>query len=79
MILLLIATVDPVFSQYFGRNKPGYRRFDFKVYESPHFRIYHYFENDSIINAVANTFEKWYIRQLPLFKDTFDQDRKSVV
>ncbi|HSV87504.1 MAG TPA: hypothetical protein VLH61_02570, partial [Bacteroidales bacterium] len=35
-------------AQYFGRNKPAYRRFDFKVYESPNFEIFHYFENDSV-------------------------------
>lgn len=59
-------------AQYFGRNKPAYRRFDFRVLQSPNFEIYHYFENDSVVQALANSFEKWYQRQMPLFKDTFD-------
>ena len=69
----LIADALPAYSQYFGRNKPSYRSFDFKVYESPNFTIYHYFENDSVINAIANSYEKWYIRHQKLFRDTFEK------
>ena len=69
----LVVDALPAYSQYFGRNKPSYRTFDFKVYESPNFTIYHYFENDSVINALANSFEKWYVRHKKLFKDTFEK------
>jgi Tol biopolymer transport system component len=69
----LLADAIPAYSQYFGRNKPSYRSFDFKVYESPNFTIYHYFENDSVINALANSFEKWYVRHQQLFRDTFEK------
>jgi hypothetical protein len=69
-ILLFELTAN---AQYFGRNRPGYRSFDFKVYESPHFTIYHYFDNDSVINALANRFEHWYIRHSQLFTDTFEK------
>ncbi len=78
LILLLLGTTS-AFSQYFGRNKPSYRSFDFKVYESPNFTIYHYFENDSVINAVANTYEKWYIRHQKLFKDTFEKPSPIII
>ncbi len=70
-LLLLVAGVES-FSQYFGRNKPSYRTFDYRLYQSPHFDIYHYFEDDSVVNALANTYEKWYLRHQTLFKDTFD-------
>jgi hypothetical protein len=69
--ILLLTEIPTVNGQYFGRNRPGYRTFDFQVYESPNFTIYHYFENDSVIHALANRFEHWYIRHRELFKDTF--------
>ena len=59
-------------AQYFGRNKPSYRSFDWQVYQSPNFTIYHYFENDSVVKAVANSYERWYKRHQKLFKDTFE-------
>ncbi|MFP4467546.1 MAG: hypothetical protein ACLFN2_01125 [Bacteroidales bacterium] len=59
-------------AQYFGRNKPSYETFEFQVYETPHFDIYHYFENDSIQNWIAHTYEKWYKRHQELFRDTFE-------
>ncbi len=59
-------------SQYFnGPNKAGYKVFEYKVYKTPHFEIYHYFNNDSLLNAFAEDAEKWYQRHLQLFKDTF--------
>jgi Tol biopolymer transport system component len=77
--LVMLLGLSPAFSQYFGRNKPSYRSFDFKVYESPNFTIYHYFENDSVIHGVANSFEKWYIRHQKLFKDTFEKPSPIIV
>ncbi|MFN2395606.1 MAG: hypothetical protein ABR597_07950 [Bacteroidales bacterium] len=84
ILMLLLAfwiTLDssPLYSQYFGRNKPSYRSFDYKVYESPNFTFYHYFENDSVVNSIANQFEKWYIRHQKLFKDTFEKPSPILV
>lgn len=58
-------------AQYFGRNRPSYRTFDFKVFQSPNFEIYHYFDNDSVANSIANLHEKWFIRHQRIFGDTF--------
>jgi Tol biopolymer transport system component len=66
-------------AQYFGRNKPAYRKFDFKVYQSPNFEIYHYFENDSVVQALASSFEKWYIRHQIMFLDTFDARNPIII
>ncbi len=73
-LLLLVFILFPAdgLSQYFGRNKPSYTRFEFKMHETPHFDIYHYFEDDSIPDYLANTYEKWYLRHQEIFKDTFD-------
>jgi Tol biopolymer transport system component len=73
LLLILLLEIPSVHAQYFGRNRPGYRTFDFKVYESPNFTIYHYFENDSVVHALANRFEHWYIRHQALFTDTFQR------
>ncbi len=58
-------------AQYFGRNKPSYQSFDFTVYETPNFELYHYFKNDSVIQAIASTHEKWFLRHQQIFADTF--------
>ncbi len=72
-LLVMLLSISSSYAQYFGRNKPGYQTFEFQVYESPHFTFYHYFDNDSVINALANRFEHWYVRHQKLFKDTFEK------
>ena len=72
-IFLFIIGGSDLFSQYFGRNKPSYRSFDYQLYQAPNFDIYHYFEHDSIVNNIANTYEKWYKRHQKVFKDTFPE------
>lgn len=57
-------------AQYFGRNKPNYRQFDFKVLETPNFEIYHYLKNEELIQELANDAEHWYKLHQQIFKDT---------
>ncbi|HSV77095.1 MAG TPA: hypothetical protein VLH37_08715 [Bacteroidales bacterium] len=71
LILFFLVLIPQVQAQYFGRNKPSYRRFDFRVFETPHFEIFHYFENDSVVQAIGNTLEKWYARHKVFFLDSF--------
>ncbi len=74
LVLIAVLIVSPsVSAQYFGRNKPSYRSFDFRVFQTPHFDIYHYFQNDSVIRALAESFEKWHARFQPLFNDPFEK------
>lgn len=68
---IALLLVSPVANgQYFGRNKPHYRDFNFKVYQTPHFDIYHYFHNDSLLNNLAQQSEQWHTRHHELLKDT---------
>ena len=60
-------------AQYFGTNKPGYRKFEYKVYQTPHFEIYHYFEDDSVLNYWALAAEEWYRRHSRILYDTFEK------
>ncbi len=46
--------------QYFGRNKPRYRDFNFKVKETPHYDIHYYVKNTDVINWLAEDSELWY-------------------
>ncbi|HLN20627.1 MAG TPA: hypothetical protein VK213_06035 [Bacteroidales bacterium] len=58
--------------QYFGRNKPGYKRFNFDVVQTPHFEIYHYLKNDTLVNSVSQWAERWYNIHQKMFRDTFN-------
>jgi len=80
-LLLLIFILFPAdgSGQYFGRNRPSYQRFDFEMYQSPHFDIYHYFEDDSIPNFLANSHEKWYKRHQKIFLDTFETQNPILI
>ncbi|HPC27055.1 MAG TPA: hypothetical protein PK410_05955, partial [Paludibacteraceae bacterium] len=55
----------------FGRNKPSYKTFKFEVLQTPHFEIYHYLKNDTILNYFAAWAEEWYRIHQIQFKDTF--------
>ncbi|MGQ9620618.1 MAG: peptidase MA family metallohydrolase [Bacteroidales bacterium] len=60
-------------AQYFGQNKPSYRVFDYKVYQSPNFEIYHYLSNDSVLNMLAGRSEAWYRHHQAMFLDTLKE------
>ncbi|AHM58887.1 hypothetical protein D770_03100 [Flammeovirgaceae bacterium 311] len=73
LFLLLVAFLSPTIqadAQYFGRNKVSYRSFDFKVAESPHFELYHYFGSDSAVNSLLLASEKWYQMHQEVLGDT---------
>jgi len=67
---LLNATVD-LNAQYFGRTKPGYSKFNYSVLQTPHFEIYHYLRNDSLLRTLVNWSESWYDIHQKTFADTF--------
>lgn len=70
MACLLILGVSNVQAQYFGRNKPNYEKFDFKVYQTPNFEIYHYLKNRDVLNRLANEAEQWYMLHQSVLRDT---------
>ncbi len=70
VILFLLMISMPAGAQYFGRNKPSYRVFDFNVYQTPNFEIYHYLSNDSVLNMIASRSEAWYNHHQAIFGDT---------
>lgn len=70
LIYFLLTAGMEASAQYFGRNKIGYQNFDFEVVESPNFKIYHYFENDSAVKHLAVQSEKWYKLHQEILEDT---------
>ena len=70
--LLVLLLFIPAFgySQYFGRNKPGYKTFKYDALHTPNFEIYHYLKNDTFITRFAEWAEEWYAMHQNVFKDT---------
>lgn len=58
-------------SQYFGQNKPRYKTFGFKILQSPHFELYHYFKDNKIPNDILVNSEHWYKIHQEVFKLSF--------
>jgi len=54
-------------AQNFGRNKPRYQTFDFKVVETPHFRIHHYMKNEKMVEYLSKVSEQWYVNHHKIF------------
>jgi hypothetical protein len=49
-------------AQHFGKNKVEYVQFDFKVFETKHFAVYHYPAEETGARIVARLAERWYAR-----------------
>ncbi len=70
MTVLLLFASGSLFGQYFGRNKPRYKAFDFKVLHTPHFDIYHYLRDKDVHKEVADWTEHWHTMHSIVWKDT---------
>lgn len=70
-VLVFGLTAIAAQAQYFGQNKMRYKNLDFKVYETPHFNLHYYLENDTLINWIAKESEVWYELHQQVFRDTF--------
>jgi Tol biopolymer transport system component len=64
---LSLATAAPVEAQYFGRNKVQYENFDFRVLETPHFRLHFYPEEEGPARDMARMAERWNTRLSGMF------------
>lgn len=70
-ILLFCTVAMDVQAQYFGQNKMRYKSLKFNVYETPHFNLHYYLENDSLVRWLAKESEIWYELHQQVFRDTF--------
>ena len=69
----------PANAQYFGQNKVRYKNLDFKVLRTPHFEIYYYIQNDSLIKRFAQETELWYTLHQQVFRDTFKKPNPIIL
>ena len=66
-------------AQYFGQNKVRYKHLKFKVYKTPHFDIYYYLQNDSMLKRFAQESELWYTLHQQVFRDTFKKPNPIIL
>jgi hypothetical protein len=66
-------------AQYFGQNKVRYKNLKFKVYKTPHFEIYYYMKNDSLLKRFAQESELWYTLHQQVFRDTFSRPNPIIL
>jgi hypothetical protein len=66
-------------AQYFGQNKVRYKNLKFKVYKTPHFELYYYMNNDSLIKRFAQESELWYTLHQQVFRDTFTRPNPIIL
>lgn len=66
-------------AQQFGRNKPHYATFDFRVAGSPHIALYHYLENDSLAARFLGTAGAWYEYEKRVFRDSFPEPNPLIL
>lgn len=60
MMILAVFTFTTANAQYFGRNKPRYRDFNFRVLSTPHFNVHHYLKNEVAAQRIARMADQWY-------------------
>ena len=75
---LVLFAATSLQAQYFGRNKPSYQTFDFSVYQSPNFEIYHYLNNPERLEEITREAEQWHFMHQCILKDTI-QGRNPIV
>ncbi len=73
IILLFFGTFESSMgqSQYFGQNKQRNKTNNFKVFQSPHFELYSYFENKKVSSEILYNSENWYEIHQEVFKIAF--------
>lgn len=67
---MLLGPGSRAYGQGFGRNKVHYDPKEFSVKETLNFEIYHYFEDDSVVNHWAQAAENWYKAHQQILRDT---------
>lgn len=67
-----------VYGQYFGKNKPGYKVFDYDVLRTPNFDIYHNFKNDSVVSELGAMSEYWYKAHSTVFGDSLSSSNPMI-
>lgn len=60
LLSIFICLVHILPAQYFGRNKPRYQNFNFKVKETQHFDLHYYARDRETVDWFGQLSEQWY-------------------
>ncbi|HUP19272.1 MAG TPA: BamA/TamA family outer membrane protein [Gemmatimonadota bacterium] len=74
----LLILPAPAASQYFGRNKVQYEKFDFEILQTEHFDVHFYPEERQAAEDAARMAERWYSRLSSVFAHQFEE-RKPLI
>lgn len=80
-LLLGLLIAQSAWAQFstFGRNKANYEEFDFEVHESPHFKVYHYLDNEAYLKEFVNYAERWYQMHQHVLLDTIEFKNPMII
>ncbi|MCT4588830.1 MAG: hypothetical protein N4A71_13460 [Carboxylicivirga sp.] len=70
ILLLVVCSLFTLQAQYFGQNKPAYEKFNFQLYKTPNFELYHYLQNPELVKQLGEDAEKWYYYHQQILLDT---------
>ncbi len=72
--IMVLGASSSLSGQYFGKNKPRYRSFDFSILHTPHFEVYHYINNKKVLYEIANWTEHWHTIHSAIWKDSIEEN-----
>ncbi len=78
VLLSFLLVPEPADSQYFGRNKVQWERFDYQVMETPNFEMHFYPEFAEPMEDVARMAERWYERLARTFEHEIPERRPLI-
>jgi len=80
LTFLIVFIAPDLFGQHFGRNKVQYEKFDFKEFNTDHFRILFYEDKQPFIPDIGRMAERWYQRISEVTNHEFaEEDRKPLI
>jgi hypothetical protein len=79
VVIAIVVSRTESYSQQFGRNKPNYETFNFKIKRSPHFELHHYLNNDTLVETFSSAAEQWYLTHQKVFRDTFKRPNPIIL
>lgn len=77
--IIFVLPIRSVAQNYFGKNKVQYEDLDFRIYETPHFDIYNYLEDERQLNKLAQMSERWYKRHQDIFQDSIIEKNPMII
>jgi len=78
LVVLILCSFTAVDAQYFGRNKPRYESFDFKVLETQNFDLHYYTKDLDFVDKMGQYSEQWYDMHQECLHDTFHQNNPII-